>query len=67
MVSFLIKNMFQKLALLLSLYEEYIRNHIYEVRLHPLKVCTIKGCYPDLTHILTLLTSVNLGFQLQKY
>lgn len=26
MVSFLIKNMFQKLALLLSLYEEYIRN-----------------------------------------
>ena len=64
MVSFLIKNMFQKLAFLLSLYEEYIRNHTYEVRLHLLKIFTIKECYPDSTCILTLFTSVNLGFQM---
>jgi len=45
--------MFQKLTLLLSLYEVYIRNHIYEARMHLLKICTIKECYPDLTCILT--------------
>jgi len=45
MVSFFIKNMFQKLALLLSSYEGYIRNHKYEARLHLLKICTIGECY----------------------